>query len=166
MGKRAKVIAVVNQKGGTGKTTTCENLGVGLAKEGKKVLLVDVDPQDSLTIALGNQQPDELSVTLSEMMAKVLQEQEFPPGEGILHHEEGIDLMPSNIQTSVIPHSVSLGGAIDVLALSEAPQANLTPNVPGSACRHEVRKIRDCVGNARKFIWNTFAIVTSSGGAC
>ena len=106
MGKQAKVIAVVNQKGGTGKTTTCENLGVGLAAEGKNVLLVDVDPQASLTIALGNPQPDDLTVTLSDMMAKVLQDREIPPGEGILHHAEGVDLMPSNISLAAMDVSL------------------------------------------------------------
>ena len=100
MSKKATVIAVVNQKGGTGKTTTCENLGVGLAMEGKRVLLVDTDPQASLTVSLGNPYPDELSPTLSDMMGKIISDQPIAPGEGILHHPEGIDLMPSNIELS------------------------------------------------------------------
>ena len=91
MSHKTTVMAVVNQKGGTGKTTTCENLGVGLAKEGKKVLLVDFDPQGSLTISLGYPKPDEMNVTLSSMMAKIMQEQPIEPGEGILHHREGVD---------------------------------------------------------------------------
>ena len=97
---KATVMAVVNQKGGTGKTTTCENLGVGLAMEGKKVLLVDTDPQASLTICLGHPVPDQLSPTLSDMMGKILLEQPIAPGEGILHHPEGVDLMPANIELS------------------------------------------------------------------
>ena len=81
MSKKATIIAVVNQKGGTGKTTTTENLGVGLALEGKKVLLVDTDPQASLTVSLGNPCPDDLSPTLSDLMGKIIPFQRmFPDG--------------------------------------------------------------------------------------
>ena len=100
MSNKATVIAVVNQKGGTGKTTTCENLGIGLANEGKKVLLVDTDPQGNLTIALGNPRPDDLPVTLTDLMAKIIQDQPPLPKEGILSHEEGVDLVPANITLS------------------------------------------------------------------
>ena len=100
MASKAVVISCVNQKGGTAKSVTTENLGIGLAMEGKKVLLVDTDPQASLTISLGYPRPDDLPVTLTDIMKKVISDEPIEPGEGILHHEEGIDLMPANIELS------------------------------------------------------------------
>ena len=95
-----QIIAIANQKGGVGKTTTCANLGVGLAQAGKKVLLIDGDPQGSLTISLGHPQPDKLPFTLSDAMGRILMDEPLKPGEGILHHPEGVDLMPADIQLS------------------------------------------------------------------
>ena len=97
MKEKPTVIAVVNQKGGTAKTTTVENLGIGLAREGKKVLLVDTDPQGSLTISLGYPRPDELEITLFDLLNKTINEDCVTAGEGIVHQAEGIDLIPANI---------------------------------------------------------------------
>ena len=97
---KTEIIAIANQKGGVGKTTTCANLGIGLAQAGKKVLLVDSDPQGSLSISLGYSQPDKLSFTLSDAMARILTDQPIAPGEGVLHHSEGVDLLPANIELS------------------------------------------------------------------
>ena len=94
MGK-SNVIACINQKGGTGKSATAENLGIGLANEGKKVLLIDLDPQGSLTISLGYPQPDEIATTVTDIMNKIVTEKPISEGEGILHNPEGVDLLPA-----------------------------------------------------------------------
>ncbi|MEH2933520.1 AAA family ATPase [Acutalibacter sp. JLR.KK004] len=102
MKKTTKVIAVCNQKGGVGKTVTTVNLGIGLARQGKRVLLVDVDPQGSLTASLGYHQPDRIETTLSTVLGKIVQQKPFDPAGYILHQEEGVDLLPANIDLAMV----------------------------------------------------------------
>lgn len=96
----AKITAICNQKGGVGKSVTAVNLGIGLARKGKRTLLVDVDAQGSLTASLGYQHPDQMENTLAAILGRIISDEPLTPGEGILHHEEGIDLMPANIELS------------------------------------------------------------------
>ena len=106
MSQKGTVMAIVNQKGGVGKTMTTENLGIGLSQCGKKVLMVDCDPQASLSIALGNDYPEDLDCTLPQLMEKIIAEKIIEKGEGILHHEEGIDLISADISLSGLEASL------------------------------------------------------------
>ncbi|MEH2934793.1 AAA family ATPase [Acutalibacter sp. JLR.KK004] len=96
----AKITAICNQKGGVGKTVTAVNLGIGLARAGKKVLLVDMDAQGSLTASLGYQRPDQMENTLATILGRIILDEPVSPGEGILHQAEAVDLLPANIELS------------------------------------------------------------------
>lgn len=137
-----KTIAVANQKGGTGKTATTLSLGVALARLGKRVLLVDTDPQGDLTKSLGWKAPDSLETTLADHLAAVIAGEPLTPAEGILSHREGVDLMPANIELAGMEMAVFMAmsreqvlnmwasllkGAYDYIIMDCAPTLGIIP---------------------------------------
>ena len=105
-----KTIAVSNMKGGVGKTMTAVSLGAGLARQGKSVLCLDADAQNSLTVSFGISEPGKLPITLSTMMSNIINETDFDPATGIVHHSDGVDLLPSN--NTLAGMEIALAGLI------------------------------------------------------
>ena len=104
---KVKIIAICNQKGGTGKTVTTHNLGASLVRQGKKVLLLDIDSQGNLTMCMGYHQPDELPCTMAHLMKGLIDETFKYHKEDYILHAEGCDLIPSSIQLSGIEPSLA-----------------------------------------------------------
>ena len=106
----SKVISVANQKGGVGKTVTSVNIGIGLAREGYKVLMIDADPQGSMSISLGCDEPDRLDYSLATALVSIINDEPVDVTRGLIHHPEGVDLMPGNIELSSL--EISMTGVI------------------------------------------------------
>lgn len=145
----SNIIAVSNQKGGVGKTVTSVNLAYGLARHGKRVLLIDLDAQGSATLSLGFN-PDKLKTTITDIILNIINDTPFEATQGILHHQEGIDLLPSNITLS----------SIEFELMNAYGRESILKNYLQSVCPNYDYIIIDCLPALNIFAVNALTAAT------